>query len=184
MLIFLSAAAFFYQNKWQQDSAGKLKDEILREWEERKKAEDSIKKEMEGKRRDREFIMQTNYQGQLEDAVGAKLNGVQDELAAFKSSLEASVDSRLKAYEEGFTDFNQRSGAKIKELQEYVDRQQQRQNELETSFKQHLKIDQEDKDNDSAQLKSLRQEIRELRKKLAELTKDLHRLQTQAPSVN
>jgi hypothetical protein len=180
LLVVLFGAGFIYQYKAQQDSAQKLREEILGEWEERKKMEDSIKKEMETKRRDQEFIKQMNYQGQLEDLLGAKLNGVLDELTAFKSNLETAVNSRLNGYEESFLDFKQHSGAKLKELQEYIEQLRKHQSELEGSVNQCLRIEQKSQEDHSTQFINLKQEIRELRKKIIALDKHLNSLQSQA----
>jgi chromosome segregation ATPase len=190
LLIVLFAIVFFYQYKWQQYSAKKLRSEILGEWEERKKIEDSVKREMESKRRNREFIMQADYQGQLEDMLASKLGGVEEEIAGLKSNLESLIDSRLSAIQESMDGLSRQSGAQIEKMQAYLDRQRQRLDELEISFKQSLKLSQENQQEYLAQIKSLKQEIQRLRKQQLGLEKQLGQQNAEikhlsgSPSVN
>lgn len=175
LVVLFLVVMLFYQNKLQYDSEKKLRGEILSAWEERKKIEDSIKNEMESKRNNQEFVTKLGYQRELEEMVDSKLVLLEEGISTFKSNLETLVNSRLSEYEGEALSFNQQSEARIKKMQEYVDLQEARRKGLESSFKERLKLSEDNQENYATQVKNLKQEIQRLLKKQADLEKRINK---------
>lgn len=176
LLVVLSLMVMlFYQSKLQYDAEKRLRGEILKEWEERKKIEDSVKNEMESKRDNQEYVTKLGYQRELEDMLGSKLAGVEEGFSTFKNNLESLVNSRLSEYEGQALSFNQQTEVRIKKMQEYIDLQEARRRELESSFKERLRLNEDNQTKYTDQVKNLKQEIQRLLKKQAGLEKRINR---------
>jgi len=173
-VVLLFCIIIFYQNKLQYDSEERIRGEILSEWEERKKIEDSIKSEIDSKKSSQEFIIKLDYQRQLEDMLGSKFAELETGILAFRSDLESLVNSRLSEYEKQNFSSNQESEARIKKLHEYLAQQDERRDGLESSFMQRLKSSEDSQEKLTAQVENLKQEIEKLLKKQAEFEKRIN----------
>jgi hypothetical protein len=165
----------FNQNKLQRDSEKRLRGAILSEWKERKEIEDSVNNEMQSKRNNQEFVTKLGYQRELEEMVDSKLALLEEGISTFKSDLESLVNSRLSEYAEEALSFNQQLEARIKKMQEYVDLQDARRKESESSFKERLKLSEDNQEKYAAQVKYLKQEIQILLKKQVDLEKRINK---------
>ncbi|MBM3244471.1 MAG: hypothetical protein FJZ15_01590 [Candidatus Omnitrophica bacterium] len=174
LVVLLFCIIIFYQNKLQYDSEERIRGEILSEWEERKKIEDSIKSEIDSKKSSQEFIIKLDYQRQLEDMLGSKFAELETGILAFRSDLESLVNSRLSEYEKQNFSSNQESEARIKKLHEYLAQQDERRDGLESSFMQRLKSSEDSQEKLTAQVENLKQEIEKLLKKQAEFEKRIN----------
>ena len=172
----------FYQNKLQDDSEKRLRGSILSEWEERKNIEDSIKNEMESKRDNQEFVTKLGYQRELEEMLDSRLAGLEEGISTFKSNLESLVNSRLSEYGGQAISFNQQSEIRIKKMQEYVDLLEARRKELESSFKERLKSNEDNLEKFTSQVNYLKQEIQRLIKKQADLEKRINKYDVEQAS--
>lgn len=179
LIVLLFIIMLFYQKKLQNDSDKRLRGAILSEWEERKGIEDSIKNEMDSKRGNREFLMQQNYQRELEEMFTSKLSGLEEGISTFKENLESLVNSRLTEYEAKTLSFDQQSEARIKKLREFVDQQEVSIKELGSSFRKCLKSNGDSQQENLSQVQYLKKEIQKLIKKQVDLEKRINKYEVE-----
>ncbi len=170
LLIFiLFAAVLFYQHKLQYDSEDALRKFLLIEWDERKKTEDAIKNEVASKISGKEFVMQLDYQRQLEEELNFRFRRLEENFTSFKSDLESLVNLKLNDYENRVLRIIDEFESERKRMLGVLDLIEARRNELQATFSQRLELNENNLKKYIMQNEHLKQEIRKLNKQQAHL---------------
>lgn len=185
-LILVNLAGLVYLSQKQKEAREQIKESILEEIEERKKIEDSIRQEIESKKQTGVFIMQLEYERQLED-FNQHLEGFKSALGESNQKIEKTTmllkgnDERIEGYIKGveekwgqiLEEYRRENEASNKEIREFL-------LQLEVSYKQ-LKDDMVSLEglvnnklrSYEKELIKYSSELKRYREKLEELTKSL-----------